>query len=145
MLTLDQCAEATGLSSNDFFLGVTPSGRHRSLLDSYLTNMGRGPEAIRDMMIADLRRWTQLGANARAADLLIVLRQFLSEYPQAVPAQAGAGHSDAHVAFGIEAEWRLYERTRQNPASRIIPLAAGRVRPASAGGPRRQLKSRAHG
>jgi hypothetical protein len=145
MLTLAQCAAATGFATNDFFLGVTPSCRHRSLLDGYLANMGRGPEAIRDMMIADLRRWTQLGANARAADLLVVLRQFLSEYPQAVPAQAGAGHSDARVALGSEAESRLFARTRHKPASRIIPLAAGRVRPASAGGPRQQPKSRVRG
>jgi hypothetical protein len=145
MLTLDRCAVATGLSTNDFFLGVAPSGRHRSLLDSYLANMGRGPEAIRDMMIADLQRWTQLGANARAADLLVVLRQFLSASPPAAPAQAGAGHSGARVALDIESESRLYARTRHKPACRIIPLAAGRARPASAGGPRQQPKSGAHG
>jgi hypothetical protein len=88
MVTLEQCFAIAGLASDEAFLGVTPCVRHRMLLDTYLTNMWRGPEVVRDMIIGDLRRFADLGAKLRAADLLIVLRQFLSEHFGARSAQA---------------------------------------------------------
>ncbi len=57
-----------------------PSAIHRSLLCGYLLNMHRGVREVRNMIIADLRRYIDLGAEARAADLLAVLKLFLSDY-----------------------------------------------------------------
>jgi len=34
------------------------------------------------MMVADMRMWRDLGMPEHAADLLIVLRQFISDYPE---------------------------------------------------------------
>jgi hypothetical protein len=83
MITCAQCAVFAGLAANEIFLGPTPSAKHRSLLTSYLVNLKRGPEVVRDMIVSDLRCWLDLGAVQQAADLLIVLRQFLSDYPEA--------------------------------------------------------------
>ncbi len=83
MICITQCAESSGLAPNEMILGVTPSSRHHSLFASYLLNKERSPAAIRDMIISDLRSFLDLGAKQRAADLLIVLRLFLSDYLQA--------------------------------------------------------------
>ena len=83
MITLEQCIASTGLAPGELCLGTTPSTKHRGLLGSYLLNIKRGPEFVREMMVSDLRAWLDLGAVQQAADLLIVLRQFLSVYPEA--------------------------------------------------------------
>jgi hypothetical protein len=83
MITLAQCTSFAALTPNEIVLGPTPSAKHHLLLTSYLLNLKRGPEVVRDMMVSDLRRWLDLGAVQRAADLLIVLRQFLFDYPEA--------------------------------------------------------------
>ena len=96
MISVTQCAESSGLAPNELILGVTPSSRHHSLLASYLFNRERSPAALRDMIISDIRSFLDLGAKQRAADLLIVLRLFLSDYPRArrrAPRREGvAGH-----------------------------------------------------
>jgi hypothetical protein len=83
MITVMQCAALADLASSEIFLGATPSAKHHSLLLSYLLNLERGPVAVRDIIVADLRSFIDLGASSRAADLLIVLRLFLSEYSHA--------------------------------------------------------------
>ena len=83
MITLEQCVASTGLAPGELCLGSTPSTKHRALLGSYLLNLKRGPEFVREMMVSDLRRWLDLGAVEQAADLLIVLRQFLTAHPEA--------------------------------------------------------------
>ena len=83
MITFTQCAAFAGLCSNKIVLGVTPSTAHHSLLSSYLVNLWRGPKIVRDMIVADICWSVDLGAFKRAADLLIVLRRFLSDCPGA--------------------------------------------------------------
>ena len=83
MITVTQCAAFAGLAADELIVGVTPSAKHRSLLSSYILNLERGPRAVRDMIIADLRRFHDLGARQHAADLLLVLRFFLTDYPDA--------------------------------------------------------------
>jgi len=83
MIALQQLPAVAGLAANEMVLGVAPSARHVGLLSSYLFNVERGPGAVRDMIVADLRRFLDLGARREAADRLIVLRRFLSEHPQA--------------------------------------------------------------
>ena len=85
MITLVQCADFTGLATNEMILGATPSAQHRVLLSGYLLNLWRGPINVREMIVADIRLWLDLGRLNAAADLLIVLRQFLSDYPEARP------------------------------------------------------------
>jgi hypothetical protein len=70
-----------GLASKEIILAVTPCSRRRKLLEGYLTNVWRGPKVTRDMIIRDMRESIALGAKLRAADLLIVLRQFLFAHP----------------------------------------------------------------
>jgi hypothetical protein len=82
MVTLEECATFARLASNEMFLGATPSATHRVLLSSYLLNLWRGPKTIRRMIVADIRTSLDLGMPEHASDLLIVLRQFLSDYPE---------------------------------------------------------------
>ncbi|MBY6242745.1 hypothetical protein [Methylosinus sp. Sm6] len=83
MISVSECAALAGLSSNELVLGASPSAKHRSLLSSYLLNAHRGLEAVRELIVADLRRFLDLGVPARAADLLIVLRMLLTHHPEA--------------------------------------------------------------
>ena len=52
------------------------------LVSGYLLNLWRGPKTVRRTMVADIRMWRNLGMPEHAADLLIVLRQFISDYPE---------------------------------------------------------------
>lgn len=75
-------ALAAARTSNEVISGVTPSARHHSLLAAYLLNMGRGPAAVRDLIVSDLHGFLDLGVKRQVADLLIVLRFFLARYPE---------------------------------------------------------------
>ena len=83
MITVVQCVEFTGLGLNEMVLGAVPSTRHRVLLSSYALKLWRGPKTVRKMIVADIRMWLDLGMVKESADFLIVLRQFLSDYPEA--------------------------------------------------------------
>jgi hypothetical protein len=83
MLSVEQLSAVSGLRVGALVLGVSPSPKHRVLLSSYLLNLWRGPEAVREMLIADYCSAIEIGAPARAADLLLVLRQFLDDFPEA--------------------------------------------------------------
>lgn len=83
MLNVQKLSTATRLPGGEIILEAAPSTRRRVLLSSYLLNLWRGPEAVRDMIIADFCAATDLGASAQAADLLLVLRQFLEDWPEA--------------------------------------------------------------
>ncbi len=82
MLSVNEFSAASGLPSGELILGVTPSTKHRVLLSSYLLNLWRGPEVVRDMLLADFFAAVDLGATAHAADVLLVLRQFLGDFPE---------------------------------------------------------------
>lgn len=83
MLSVQEFSAASGLRPGELILGVAPSTKHRVLLSSYLLNLWRGPGAVRDLIIADFCSAIDLGAEAHAADLLLVLRQFLEDFPEA--------------------------------------------------------------
>lgn len=83
MISLTQCMVLEDLGSNETILGVAPGAKHHSLLLSYLFNLNRGVAFVRDMIIADFRSSIDIGATQQAADLLVVLRLFFSEYPEA--------------------------------------------------------------
>jgi hypothetical protein len=86
MTTLDDVRSATGLCPEEMIVGVTETEMHRVVLASYLSNLWRGPEVVRDLMVADIRTALDLGVAERAADLLLVLRQFLALHPDAAHA-----------------------------------------------------------
>lgn len=97
MISLVECVESARLSSRDLLLGVSPSSRHRRLLDSYLLNIDRGAVNVRETIVADLHAFLDLGLPERAADALVALRLFLDAYPEArstrrkPPLPGGAG------------------------------------------------------
>jgi hypothetical protein len=62
------------------FLGVTATARHDYIYAGYLLHHAGDREALRNMMVADIRAAIDLGAPIQAADLLIALRRFISEH-----------------------------------------------------------------
>lgn len=80
MITVSECVEIAALREDELILGVAPSARHYLLLSSYMLNIGRGPAVVRRMIVSDFRDFLALGATRRAADLLVVLRLFLSSH-----------------------------------------------------------------
>jgi hypothetical protein len=83
MITIEQCKIFSGLVSDEMVMGAVPSARHRSRLSGYLLNLKWGSATVREMIVADIRAALDLGALNRAADLLVVLRLFLSDHPDA--------------------------------------------------------------
>jgi hypothetical protein len=77
MSFLAKCLEEDGLPS------VPPSDAHARRLDSYLLNRHRGAAAVRDIIIADIRGFLDLGLPHVAADLVVVLRLLLAKCPEA--------------------------------------------------------------
>jgi hypothetical protein len=87
----------SGLAWDEIVLGATPSNTHRILLSSYLLNLWRGPNAVRKMIVADMRLSLDLGMIKHAADLLLVLRRFLSDYPESRLAHRSREGADGNV------------------------------------------------
>jgi hypothetical protein len=79
MITLKRCARLAGLNSDALVIGVAPAARHHTLLKSYQLNLHHGRAAVRRMIVRDLLGCLDIGAQRCAADLLVVLRLFLSE------------------------------------------------------------------
>jgi hypothetical protein len=82
MMTVAECTALMGAGAHEIPQGTAPSAKHHHLLSGYLLTLGRGPAATRDLIIADLLRFLDLGARHRAADLLIVLLLFCSRFPE---------------------------------------------------------------
>jgi hypothetical protein len=83
VITMEQCKIFSGLLSNEMVVGSAPSPKHRARLTGYLLNLKWGQATVREMIVADIRAALDLGALNRAADLLVVLRLFLSDHPEA--------------------------------------------------------------
>ena len=83
MITMEQCKIFSGLLSYEMVVGPAPSPKHRARLTGYLLNLKWGQATVREMIVADIRVALDLGALNRAADLLVVLRLFLSDHPEA--------------------------------------------------------------
>ncbi|HXY58880.1 MAG TPA: hypothetical protein VEH76_09890 [Methylocystis sp.] len=82
MGAMEECAECEGLAPAELSLCAIPSARHKSLLTSYRMNLKHGRKAVCDMIVGDLWRFIELGAQERAADLFLVLRLFLANCPR---------------------------------------------------------------
>jgi len=90
MISLEECAKCAELTPHEMFFGVSPSPRHKRLLESYLLNLHHGAATVRNMIVADIRGFVDLGLHRYAADALVALRLFLAEHPEAGRARASA-------------------------------------------------------
>ena len=129
MLTLKQCLAMAGLAGDEVILGMTPCARHRMLLESYLTNIWRGPKVVRDMIISDLRLCNELGAKLRAADLLIVLRQFLFAHPCASSPLAVERRNDGGVSEGGKISTSQCVQEESRNGAQVISFQPRRLSP----------------
>jgi len=125
-ITPAQCAAMSGLHSNEMLLGVSPTARHDSLHASYRLHDERGWQAVRDMIVADIRASLDLGASKQAADLLIVLRRFLSERVAVVVVVRHLREPSQVVAFPSSAR---FLRTSQRGARSEAGCSARASRP----------------
>lgn len=80
MISLNECAAIAGLRPRELVLGVAVSERHHRMLSNYLLNVKRGAAVVCAIIVADMRGYRDLGALQKSADLLIVLRLFLSKH-----------------------------------------------------------------
>ena len=88
MISMQECAEFAGLAPDEVVTDVAVSKRHATLLASYLLNIHRGAVNVRQMIIADLHSFLDLGMRHKASDALVVLRMFLLAHPNARRARA---------------------------------------------------------
>jgi hypothetical protein len=77
MTSIKRCARIAGFSSKELIIGVELSDTHKRLLAGYELNGRLGRIMITKTIVADMRRYLELGALARAADLFVGLRLFL--------------------------------------------------------------------
>ena len=101
MMSVAECAEHAGLTSSELILGPALGPKHHALLATYMQYIAEGAAKVRDLICADLKSALALHVNSRAADLLLVLRLFLTERPRetyfallevAVSAEAAIDH-----------------------------------------------------
>ncbi len=52
------------------------SGRPAKMLAGYLFNINRGPSTVRAMIVSDINRFAELGADGYVADLVRTLHLF---------------------------------------------------------------------
>lgn len=83
MIPMAECSASTELAPDELDLGASPSDKHERTLGSYLLNSHRGAAIVRDIIIADIRGFIDLGHPRVAADLVVVLRLFLAKCPEA--------------------------------------------------------------
>ncbi len=91
VISMQQCVEFAGLPPDEVVTDVAVSKRHATLLASYLLNIHRGAVNVRQMIVADLRGFLDLGMRDRASDAMVILRIFLSNYPEARSAPLAEG------------------------------------------------------
>jgi hypothetical protein len=86
MISLADCIGMCGLDENE----VAAISEHEHIpeiaaaaLASYLLNQPHGGEAIRTMIIDDIRKALDEGRIKHAAELFMALRHFLEQHPDA--------------------------------------------------------------
>jgi hypothetical protein len=89
MIALEDCIGLCGLDAD----GIAAISEHEHIpeiaaaaLASYLLHQARGPVAIREMIVDDIRAAIRAGRTRHAAELVMALRHFLDQHPEARPA-----------------------------------------------------------
>lgn len=99
MRTLEETRAATGLSSEEIIVGAAETEALRATLRSYLSNLWRGSEVVRELIVCDLRTALDLGVQDRAANLLLVLRLFLTNHADAALAPCPCDRNCSELSF----------------------------------------------
>jgi len=99
MRSLEETRSATGLRSEEIIVGAAETEALRATLRSYLSNLWRGSDAVRELIVADLRTALDLGVQDRAADLLLVLRLFLTNHAEAALAPCPCDRNCSALSF----------------------------------------------
>lgn len=93
MISREDCIALCGLDADE----IDAIAEHEHLGDvqaaalaQYLLHAAHGPEKIRSMIVDDIRTALNEDRPAHAAQLLAVLRHFMTEHPDAMP-----GHGPA--------------------------------------------------
>lgn len=129
LISLSRCAALCGLEPHELIPGAVRSPFHQSLYESYLMLCDRGADFVRDLIVADMRRALDLGARRRAAELLLVLRRFLS-FPRGQARFRGAPPDAAEIEAAIAVVERLAARrppTGPRRHARFFPYAGERA------------------
>jgi hypothetical protein len=89
MISIEDCIGLCGLDKDE----VAAISEHEHIpeiaaaaLGNYLLGQPRGGEAIRTMILDDMRRALDEGRVRHAAELLMALRHFLEHHPEAAEA-----------------------------------------------------------
>ncbi|PWB83963.1 MAG: hypothetical protein C3F11_03850 [Methylocystaceae bacterium] len=103
MISLAERSAPTGPAPGESTYAASRSNKHERTLGSYLLNSHRGAGIVRDIIVADIRGFIDLGLPHVAADLIVVLRLFLARFPEArritTPPVAWDGGSPAPSDF----------------------------------------------
>ncbi len=94
---MKECAACPAHSYDETLPNVPLSAKQCRLLSSYLLNLERGSAGVREMIVGDIDRYRDLGAHQQACDLSLVLKCFLSEFPEAreMPELCAHRHAEA--------------------------------------------------
>jgi hypothetical protein len=93
MITLEDCialcglteAEVLAIAEHEHVPEIIATGLAETLL-----KQAHGPETVRHMIIEDIRNAHARGDRLHAGELLVCLKRFLDEHPEAVPATIAA-------------------------------------------------------
>jgi hypothetical protein len=80
MLSASRCREQSGLEPREAVAML--SLKQKQLLASYLLNLQTGERFVFELMVSDIQRLVDLGAQALATDVLVALRIFMRDRPQ---------------------------------------------------------------
>ncbi len=80
MLSASRCREQSGLAPREVIAML--SLKQKQLFASYQLNLQKGEWFVFELMVSDMQGLMDLGAQALATDVLVVLRIFLRDRPQ---------------------------------------------------------------
>ena len=80
MLSASRCREQSGLAPREVVAML--SLKQKQLFASYQLNMQKGEWFVFELMMSDIQGLVDIGAQALATDVCVVLRIFMRERPQ---------------------------------------------------------------
>lgn len=80
MLSVSRRGEQSSLGPREGVATVSP--KQKQLLASYLLNLQKGGRFVFEMIVLDIQRLVDIGAQSLATDVFVVLRMFMRDRPQ---------------------------------------------------------------